>query len=335
MKRIKIVQIGALHDHSGFIFSSLKKQSDIFDVVGYAIPEGEGMVDAHVYDGYERMSVEEALSVPGLEAVTIETGELNLTKYAQLSADHGLAVHMDKPGGASLSEFEHLIETVKKNGTVFHTGYMYRYNPAVIKLQEDIKAGKLGQILSVEAQMNCYHHPEKRKWLATIPGGEMFFLGCHMVDLAYSVLGEPERIVPFNTRTGSNGVACIDYGMAVLQYPHAVALVKSFDVEDGGFMRRQLVVNGTKGSVQLLPLEVYGEEPGTFYTTVREVLEDYSWTANGRTYNTEPYDRYDSMMRGFYRCAIGEWKNPYDYDYELNLYRLFQKCCADRSEANE
>ncbi len=336
MKRIKIAQIGAMHDHSGFIFTSLKKQSELFDIVGYAVPEGEGMVDAHVYEGYRRMTVEEALAIPDLDAVTIETGELNLTKYAQMAADRGLAVHMDKPGGAVLSEFERLIDTVKKNGTVFHTGYMYRYNPAVLRLMSDIKEGKLGTILSVEAQMNCYHPPKKREWLGTLPGGEMFFLGCHMVDLVYSILGEPDRVIPFNTRTHTDGVDCVDYGMAVLQYKNAMGLVKSFDVEAGGFMRRQLVVNGTKGSVQLLPLEALAGENGTFYTTVREVLDDpYGWWSDGVTYRTPIYDRYDSMMRGFYRFVVGEAKNPFDCDYELNLYRLFLKCCADRRECDE
>ncbi len=331
MKKIKVVQIGALHDHSGFVFSALKRYPEFFDIVGYAVPEGEGMVDAYVYEGYRRMTVEEALSAPGLDAAVIETGELNLTRYAQMAVECGLAVHMDKPGGADLAAFEHLINTVKGKGTVFHTGYMYRYNPAVIKLKEDIKAGKLGTILTVEAQMNCYHPPEKRQWLATLPGGEMFFLGCHMVDLIYSIMGEPEQVIPFNLRTHTDGVNAVDHGMAILQYPTGASVAKSFDVEPGGFMRRQLVVTGTAGTVELRPLEAYaGDDSFRFYTTVREVFEEpFAWEANGRTYNTEIYDRYAPMLLAFYGYVTHKSQNPFDCDYELGLYRLLLRCCAE------
>ena len=42
MKKIKIAQIGTSHNsHGSSIFNSLKKQSDLFEIVGYALPENE------------------------------------------------------------------------------------------------------------------------------------------------------------------------------------------------------------------------------------------------------------------------------------------------------
>ena len=42
MKKIKIAQIGtSAYSHGTPIWESLVKQSDIFDVVGYALPENE------------------------------------------------------------------------------------------------------------------------------------------------------------------------------------------------------------------------------------------------------------------------------------------------------
>ena len=42
MKKIKIAQIGLNeYSHSVEIFESLEKQSDIFEIVGYALPENE------------------------------------------------------------------------------------------------------------------------------------------------------------------------------------------------------------------------------------------------------------------------------------------------------
>lgn len=42
MRKIRIAQIGtSTNSHGNHIFNSLKKQSDIFEVVGYAFPENE------------------------------------------------------------------------------------------------------------------------------------------------------------------------------------------------------------------------------------------------------------------------------------------------------
>ena len=146
------------------------------------------------FEGVREMTVEEILNDPEIEAVAVETEEIYLSKYAKMVADHGKHIHMEKPGGTSLEEFEAMIDSVRKSGKVFHTGYMYRYNPAVIKLLKDIENGELGDIVSVEAQMSIVHPNEQRQWLENFPGGMTFFLGCHLIDLIYRIQGEPEKV---------------------------------------------------------------------------------------------------------------------------------------------
>lgn len=75
---------------------------------------------------------------------------------------------------------------------------MYRYNPFVKELLQKVKNGELGDIISVEAQMNCMHSVNTRQWLANFPGGMMFFLGCHLIDLILQIQGMPERIIALN-----------------------------------------------------------------------------------------------------------------------------------------
>lgn len=327
MKKLRIVQIGAEHDHSAPIMESLKRLDDVFELVGYAVPEGECVLVPESYEGVPRLTAEEALSVPDLDAAIIETSEINLTKYAIAAAERGLAIHMDKPGGVELADFEKLIATVKANQTVFHLGYMYRYNPAVRKLMQDIQEGKLGEIYSVETHMNCFHTPEKRQWLGTYKGGQLFFLGCHLIDLIYRIQGEPDEVIPLSCPTGVDGVTAEDFGMAVLKYPHGVSFAKSCALEPAGFMRRQLVVCGSKGTVQLLPFEVTDNQ--NQYTGVREVFEQQgNWGYDGVRYNSELHNRYDPMMRSFAAYIRGEKNNPYTYDYELGLYRLVLRCCG-------
>jgi predicted dehydrogenase len=115
---------------------------------------------------------------------------------------------MEKPGSQDLAAFERLIATVKEKNLVFHIGYMYRYNPMVLELMQQIERGELGQIVCVEAQMSGNQGKKLRQWLPTFKGGQMFYLGCHIIDLAFRILGQPTQVLPLNFATGVEGVEC-------------------------------------------------------------------------------------------------------------------------------
>ncbi len=327
MKRVRVAQIGTnRYSHAASILQSMRKQSKLFDVVGYALPEGERerfperMAD---FDGLPELTVEQILNDPTIEAVAVETEEIYLTKYAALAAQHGKHIHMEKPGGTDVEEFRRMIAAVKQGGNVFHTGYMYRYNPAVAELLQRVERGDLGKIICVEAQMSCYHTEEVRRWLSVFPGGMTFFLGCHLIDLIYRMMGKPERVIPLSRSVIGDG-AC-DYGMAVLMYPTGASFVKTSAAEIAGFSRRQLVVTGTKMTAEIRPLEAFGD-PDMLYT---DVVYSHStgWADRGDTVRTAQYDRYDAMMASFAAMVRGEKQNPYSYDYEAELYELILQCC--------
>ena len=335
MKKIKIAQIGAGHDHAPAAITTLKLQSDIYDFIGYAVVDGDEPVydnNQWAYEDVKRMTVDEILNYPGLDAVCIETEDRRLTEYAIMAAEKGLHIQMDKPGSESDEDFDRLIDLVKEKNLVFHMGYMYRYNPAVVKLKEDIKSGKLGEIYAVEAQMNCIHPVEKRKWLGNYPGGMLYFLGCHLIDLVYSICGEPEEVIPLSMPIGTDGVNADDFGMAVFKYKNGVSFVKSTAVERGGFERRQLVVCGTKGTVEVKPFEwcVPNENKEVFAAQITGVREAYdeNWNKKGEYHDTPIYGRYDAMFRAFSAYVNGEKQNPYDYEYERRLHKLILKACG-------
>ena len=127
-------------------------------------------------------------------------------------ANAGKHLHMEKPGGVDLADFEKLVEILKSKNLTFSTGYMYRFNPKIQEALAKVKNGELGEIYSVEAHMDCKHPAEVRQWLQNFPGGMMFFLGCHLIDLIYQIQGEPEEIIPFNCSTGYDEVIALSEG---------------------------------------------------------------------------------------------------------------------------
>ena len=75
MPKVRIAQIGtSKNSHGNHIWKSLIKQSDIFEIVGYAFPENEREKfpdQAKLFEGYREMTVAEILNDPTIEAVTI------------------------------------------------------------------------------------------------------------------------------------------------------------------------------------------------------------------------------------------------------------------------
>ena len=329
MKRVRVAQIGTSeYSHGTPIWQSLLRQPDAFEVVGYALPEGEkqkfpGCVKP--FEGYREMTVDEILADPTIEAVVVETEEIYLTKYALMVARAGKHLHMEKPGGLAPDAFRELVATLRAGELVFSVGYMYRFNPAIRSAIDRARRGELGRIYAVEAQMGGKHPARQRDWLSTFPGGMLYFLGCHLIDLIYTLMGEPQEVIPLSVSTGIDGVSAIDYGMVAFRYPNGLSFAKTCDEELGGFTRRQLVICGERGTIEIRPLE--SPTVGDMQHSVTYECLDTAWQAEWMAEKSEPYERYDAMMRNFAEMVRGK-ENPYSYDYELSLYRLILKSCG-------
>ena len=327
-KKIRVVHYGIGHDHSPQFLACMKQYPDIFEIVGVCEPNPEMQElfsEFPVYDDVPRLTEEEMLALPDIDAAIVEAYDLDLVKYAQKCADKGWHVHMDKAAGTDISAYKKLLKTLKEKNLVFQMGYMYRYNYMVKKALELKRSGALGEIFGVDAFMNTCHPKEKREWMSKLPGGDMLYLGCHMVDLAYLFMGVPERIVTFNKDTVLDDVDYPDNTCAVFEYDRGVALIRASSVEVNGFARRQLVVSGGRGTVEIKPLE----NPTVARFCGIEEHRTYADRAREETApKGGPWERYDEMMLDFAAFVRGEKTNPYTFEYEYQLQKLILAACG-------
>ena len=254
--KIRIGQIGVGHAHAGKL--SVYRSSPEYEVVGVVEPDTDLRKKAEtqdLYRGLPWMTQEQLLNVPGLQAVLVETRVRDLLNVAEVCVAAGKHIEIDKPGGESLPQFARILESAANQKVLVQMGYMYRYNPAVVLLREFLKQGWLGEVFEVHAVMSKVVDPVSRRKWAEYPGGVMFELGCHIIDLVVSVLGKPTSIAPFPQHAGSADDQLLDNMLAVLEYPHATATVKSSALEVDGFERRHLVVCGTEGTFHIQPLD--------------------------------------------------------------------------------
>ena len=265
--------------------------------------------------------MEEILSMPDLDAVAVETYDLNLVKYAQMAAEKGLHIQMDKAPGESAEEFEKLLSTVKQKNLAFNIGYMYRFNPLIRQAFEKTKNGEIGKVYSVDTEMSCFYGKDKREWLNGFQGGMMQYLGCHLIDLVVRLQGVPDEIIPYNYATGVDGVDAKDVAFAVLTYPNGVSTVKASLICSGGYVRRHLTVCGEKGTICVTPLEKFAFSPSGITTRSTTYTPEDGWGGLGKSEESEPFDRYEGMLSAFAQMVKGERDREVDLETEARVHR--------------
>lgn len=108
-----------------------------------------------------------------------------------------------------------------------------------------------------------------------------------------------------------------------------VSFVKTNATECNGFERRQLVITGSKGTIEIKPLEVTVQGGRILKKPiVRETFGiDENWTDNSRMVDFEAEERYGRMFLQFAKCLRNEETNPYSYEYEMKLHDLIIESC--------
>jgi predicted dehydrogenase len=316
---IRIGQIGVAHAHASKL--NVYRRSSNYEVVG-VVEENETLrrssSDKDPYRGLTWMTRDELLSQPGLQAVLIETEIRDLLRHAKVCLEAGLHVHIDKPAGVSLRDFEQVLDIASRNERIVQMGYMYRYNPAIKLLHSFLESGWLGEIFEVHAVMSKQLSEAERKIPAAYPGGMMFELGCHLIDLVVKILGEPHSVYVSSKHSSRIEDALEDNMLAVFEYPRASATVKSSCLEVEGGNRRHLVVCGTEGTFHIEPLDnpkvrLILDRPRGPYRKGEQIIE------------LPKYTRYVDDALEMAQAIRGEKPFPYSYAHDLAVQRTILK----------
>ena len=327
MEPIKIVQIGRTHEHANGKLNTLKKMPDIFEIVGVVDDRKDVHTpsfpsDQSCYEGLPMITIEQALNWPGLQAACIEVPNNQLVETTIPFAERGLAIHMDKPAGPSLDNFRKLLEICKANKTPFQMGYMFRGNPAMQMVADYVRKGWLGDVFSIEADMNHnYGGDLYQEYLGAMKGGIVYNLICHLIDYITPWMGRPENIVSIRKSTANVRDGIENNCVVLFEYPHATATLRACCKEAAGSSFRRLKVSGTKGLFELCPIERFDGKPLVMTLTLAEGNEQYE--AGTHTIDFGPqFDRYIGQLSELAKIIRGEIPNPCAYDLDLLVHEL-------------
>ncbi len=319
MEKIKIGQIGICHEHASAKMKTLRLLPEIFEIVGVVDDRATtaakfaGSNLTH-YEGLKWLTEDELFNTPGLQAVLVETPNLDLVPAAFRCLERNLAIHMDKPGGDELEMFGKLRRGYEERNLPFQMGYMFRGNPAMQWVREHKEY--LGEIFEIQASMSHnYGGDDYQEYIGKFSGGIMFNLGCHLIDFVISLMGRPTGVTPFLKSAPGWPDRIKNNAIAIMEYPNATATLRACSLEVDGLNRRRMKICGTKGSVDFCPLERFDGKVLEMNLVLKDGNAEY--TAGSHTLNFGPIrDRYEDQLLELVQMIRGEIPNPYNYQHD-------------------
>ena len=314
---IKVGQIGIGHNHGEAVMRTVRRFPELFEVIGYSEENEEWLRRRAGKPGYENLPrLTEDEIIERSDAVIVETDVWNLTATAKKCIDAGNPVHMDKPASGTMEEYKALLDAAEKKGLPLQLGYMYRYNPAVIKCMEWQKEGRFGDIYSIHAEMNTCHDAASRRWHGNFNGGVHYILGSPLVDLIVWFFGETREgdVFPAAFRQGRRGRAG--------QQPVRSGIPERTG-EDRGLLCR-------RGRSQPPFLRHFGQQ-GNGRHSAAMTYSDLSIATNAFENHSVPVElvsngrRYDQMMKDFHDFVVGKKENPYSYAHEYAVQEVLSE----------
>ncbi|MEJ5082863.1 MULTISPECIES: Gfo/Idh/MocA family protein [unclassified Ochrobactrum] len=185
------------------------------------------------------------LRSPDFDAVYIATPNAMHVPQTLQAIAAGKACLTEKPLTLD-ADGANAIAAASKAHNVFAMEAMWsRFLPAITATREHIKAGRIGTVKRIEADLSYFREedPQSRFFNQALGGGAAFDLGVYPVSLALSFLGLPDAVSGRWTKAKSG----VDMRTEItLSYANAEAQLSCGFDHDG---KNQMLIEGTDGAI--------------------------------------------------------------------------------------
>ena len=342
-RKIRVVHWGICHGHSKGKWVAVKNLSDDFELLGWVDDTDSKAVRMNepkkkVYAGYPCFTPEQVFNEIKPDLIVVETANDDLVGVATQVAKHGIAMHMDKPLGTNLKGFARISKICSDNNIPIQIGYMFRTNDALIKMAEIAKSGVIGEVYSIEADMDhSYGNSIYPKYISHFPGGIAYDLTCHLIDWVMPIFGDalPAKTWSIVKPAPGDEEWAKTHTLTIMEYPSANVVMRA--CSEGHIWRRHIRIDGSCGSIEMAPIELYSKINKTTGVRdnktmeVRLYLKSVNAAAKAAGYKKglnrfvfpAIIDRYEGQMKELACIIRGEIPYPEGlYEHDLRVHKV-------------
>ena len=347
-RKARVVHWGIIHNHSSGKWDAVLKLTNDYEMVGWVDDTASTAMrmqepNTKNYEKYPCFTPQQVFDEVKPDLVVVECSNSELVGVSTEIARHGIPMHMDKPLGTDQVGFRRMSEICEARNVPLQIGYMFRSNEAINKMVELAKNGVLGEIYSVDADLDhCYGYPKYPEYASYYPGGTAYLLACHAIEWAMPIFNDemPRRTYSIVKPAPGDPDWAKTHSLTIMEYPRANC---TFRVCSRGTQPcRHIRIDGTNGSMELKPVEDFRTVkhttglpadglPKVYELVVHLFLKsDRGGYKQGYTQLKfkAPEDRYAGQLRELARIIRGEIPNPPGlYRHDLLVHKVSLDAC--------
>lgn len=195
-------------------------------------------------------------TAPDVDVVDICTPSETHAALAIAAAEHGKAIHVEKPAALSLADFDAMVAATERHGVSLMVGQTARFQPVNTDIASAIAAGTIGRLRVLHLTWYAGHvwAGGWRAWQLDPmrSGGHPLHNGIHALDLAIWLFGRtPTRVFTRGFRTFAPTTGIPDsFHMTVRFDDGSFALLEiAYALRQRGDALRRILAIGEAGSL--------------------------------------------------------------------------------------
>jgi predicted dehydrogenase len=190
-----------------------------------------------------------------VDAVSVCTPDHTHFAYAAEAVSRGLPTLVEKPMFVSREECDRMEALLRTSNALFGVHHQWRYAPTFRAARELVRAGALGEIVSVRAD---YVHDMRDRatrfddWRVRAENPQNIVLGgvSHAIDVLRWILGQEVReAASFAARTGWKEYPDMDTAVALLRFSGGAIGSAGMTISSRGPQREDVTIYGTEGQI--------------------------------------------------------------------------------------
>jgi predicted dehydrogenase len=203
-------------------FAHATENSRLVAIVGDERESPEPLARQLDVTAYHLKDYRECLQRPEVEAVYITLPNYLHADYAVDAARAGVHVLCERPMAVTADECRRVIRTCQKAQVKLMVSYHLHFHPAHLAAFEVVKAGRLGRLKTLSADLAVrIDSPDDARLQRRQGGGTVYDLGVYCINSARTIFGaDPAQVMAMTARTTRRHGGDVDEGcVALIRFP--------------------------------------------------------------------------------------------------------------------
>ena len=245
-------------------------------------------------------SYEALINDPLVDAVYISLPNHLHCEWSVKALKAGKHVLCEKPFAMTVSEVETMVQAAHDNNRLLVEAVSCMWHPRMIRLVDYVKAGKIGEVISIDSSFTFPASLEGNYRLSpAMGGGALFDAGVYPLHAITALIGDEASVVikSCEVKAGPTGIDLTSRWTMSINNLITASGLASFEMPEN----QSLIVRGEKGSVELIGTQAFTSWHSASSLRIGQQVEEF-----------EAVDAYMLMIENFGKRIHGQesWVLP-------------------------